>query len=242
MPTDKDFKRLVRGRMRQTGEAYTTARTNLLKKRAPSSAPPAAPAPRSAPADFARVAGMSDDVVKARTGCGWERWVRSLDRVNAHQWPHRAIAEYLRETYDTPPWWTQMVTVGYERIKGLRERGQRRSGDYEATRSRTIDAAVSRVFRAFTHRPTRTRWLPEVELVIRRATPNRSVRITWPDGSSVEALFATKGRSRSQVQIQHGKLPSREAADRMKAFWSERLDALVELLDRTPARAGVGRA
>jgi len=29
MPTDKDFKRLVRGRMAKTGEAYTTARAHL---------------------------------------------------------------------------------------------------------------------------------------------------------------------------------------------------------------------
>ena len=33
MPTDKDFKRLVRTRMRKTGEAYTTARAHLLKHR-----------------------------------------------------------------------------------------------------------------------------------------------------------------------------------------------------------------
>jgi hypothetical protein len=29
MPTDKDFKRLVRARMARTGEAYTTARAQL---------------------------------------------------------------------------------------------------------------------------------------------------------------------------------------------------------------------
>jgi hypothetical protein len=29
MPTDKDFKRLVRARMGKTGEAYTTARAHL---------------------------------------------------------------------------------------------------------------------------------------------------------------------------------------------------------------------
>ncbi len=30
MPTDKDFKRLVRGRMQKTGESYTAARATLL--------------------------------------------------------------------------------------------------------------------------------------------------------------------------------------------------------------------
>src|SRR2546422_3956023 len=32
MPTNKDFKRLVRARMQKTGEAYTAARAHLLQK------------------------------------------------------------------------------------------------------------------------------------------------------------------------------------------------------------------
>jgi hypothetical protein len=32
MPTQKDFKRLVRARMAKTGEAYTAARAQLLRK------------------------------------------------------------------------------------------------------------------------------------------------------------------------------------------------------------------
>ena len=31
MPTNKDFKRLVRSRMEKTGESYTSARAQLLK-------------------------------------------------------------------------------------------------------------------------------------------------------------------------------------------------------------------
>src|SRR5207247_2767657 len=33
MPTNKDFKRLVRARMQKTGEAYTAARAHLLQKK-----------------------------------------------------------------------------------------------------------------------------------------------------------------------------------------------------------------
>jgi len=35
MPTDKDFKRLVRGRMQKTGESYTAARAQLRKPKRP---------------------------------------------------------------------------------------------------------------------------------------------------------------------------------------------------------------
>ena len=34
------------------------------------------------------------------------------------------IAEYVHTKYKVADWWTQTVTVGYERIKGLRARGQ----------------------------------------------------------------------------------------------------------------------
>ena len=33
MPTQKDLKRLVRGRMKKTGESYTAARARLLEKK-----------------------------------------------------------------------------------------------------------------------------------------------------------------------------------------------------------------
>jgi hypothetical protein len=56
------------------------------------------------------------------------------------------------------------------------------------------------------------------------------MRVTWPDGSSVELYFASKGAGKSQVAVQHGKLPDRAAVDRMKAYWTERLGALQEIL------------
>lgn len=246
MPSNKDFKRLVRARMRKTGEAYTAARAKLLRKGAveaggeggaepadghsASSAPSVPSAPAASPAEYAKVAGMSDEAVKAKTGCTWERWVFALDHVKAHQWPHRAIAQYVHEKYQIEGWWAQTVTVGYERIRSLRERGQRRSGEYQATKSRTVPASLSKLFRAFSQPRVRSQWLPGVTVTVRKATPNRSIRITWEDGTSVEGWFTAKERSKSQVQVQHRKLLSKEAANRMKQYWTERLDVLAQML------------
>src|SRR5712691_12672918 len=129
MPTNKDFKRLVRGRMQKPGEAYTTARAHLLKQK------PAA-AVRAAAIDYAKLAGRSDAVLKEKTGCTWERWVKALDRAQAYTWSHREIATYVHEKYKIPGWWAQTVTVDYERIKGLRAIGQRRDGSFEASDAR----------------------------------------------------------------------------------------------------------
>ena len=228
MPAQKDFKRLIRRRMQKTGESYTAARARLLQTDAPKKKAPAPPP--AARVDYAARAGMSDAAIKANTGCDWKRWVDALDDAGAHAWPHRKIAEYVREKFGVPDWWTQAVTVGYERIKGLREIGQRRGGGYEATKSKTFAVGVARVFDAFAKPRTRSRWLPGVKLTVRTATPHKSVRITWHDGSSVQVWLESKAAKKCSASVQHSKLPDRDAATKMKAFWGERLEALAGML------------
>lgn len=225
MTINKDFKRLVRTRMTKTGESYTAARLQMLTRTTPRREP-AAPAAT----EYAALAGLSDAAIKAKTGCTWERWVKALDYRQAYQWPHRDIAEYVREKFKVPDWWCQTVTVGYERIKGLRAIGQRRDGSYEASKSKVIAVPVSRLYRAWHNARTRARWLPDVKPVIRTATAAKSLRLTWPDGTSVLVGFAAKGVAKSQVAIQHVRLPDRETATRMKEYWAARLGALTEVL------------
>jgi hypothetical protein len=224
MPTDKDFKRLVRGRMQKTGESYTAARAHLRKSPAP------VVRPSITPAEYAKLAGRSDAILKERTGCTWERWVKALDYAQAYTWTHREIVAYVHEKYKVPGWWAQSVTVGYERIKGLRAVGQRRDGSFEANKSRTFSVPLVRLYRAFHDARTRAQWLPGVDLTVRTATRGKSMRITWPDRTSVAVGFASRGAGKSQVAVQHEKLADRAAATRMKEYWAERLDALEQVL------------
>lgn len=221
MTANRDFKRLVRARMQKTGESYTAARVHFLAKKP--TPPPAAP-------NYAKLAGMSDAAVKAATGCNWERWVWALDRVQAHTWPHRKIADYVHTKYKVRDWWTQTVTVGYERIKGLRDIGQRRGGGYETTKSKTFAVPVARLFGAFHDVRIRRRWLDGVALTVRSAAASKRMRLAWPDDTVVAINFIAKGAAKSQVAIQHGKLPDKSAATRMKTYWTARLAALGEVL------------
>ncbi|HEX6627150.1 MAG TPA: hypothetical protein VF105_04270 [Gemmatimonadaceae bacterium] len=235
MPANKDFKRLVRARMKKTGEAYTTARAHILKKpkakratvRASSTK---AAKPSKSSIDYAALAGMSDDVIKAKTGCTWERWVRSLDYHGAEKMSHRDIAALVKKTYKAGDWWSQTVTVGYERIKGLRARGQRRDGTYEASKSRTFDVPVKTLFEAWADDATRRRWLDGATVRIRTATTPKSMRIDWTDKSIIAVGFMPKGNTKSSVAVQHTKLPDRETANQLKEYWSDRLDALGDVL------------
>jgi hypothetical protein len=229
MPKQKDLKRLVRARMKKTGESYTAARTQLTRKKTRGQAI-VPPEPEAAAADFARLAGMSDEAIRAKTGCTWARWVRALDKIGAVEMPHREIARHVHETFKIDGWWAQTVTVGYERIRGLREISQRRSGSYEATKSKTFPVPVGDLYDAFAAPKRRSRWLPGVALTVRKATANRSMRIAWPDGTNVELWFIAKG-DKSQVAVSHRKLVSRADVEARKKYWSERLAALAEIIE-----------
>jgi hypothetical protein len=201
--------------MKKTGESYTAARAELVKK---------------SKQDFAERAGMSDHVVSARTGRTWEEWVRLLDSRGARSMVHRDIAEYLYEKEGVPGWWAQTVTVGYERIRGLRDVGQRRSGEYEASKSKTLPVPVRKLFRAFTDSRTRQKWLPGVKWTVRTTVADKSIRVTWEDGTSVELYFVPKGSAKSQVAVQHRKLQNKAQVIKAKAYWGERLGELAKLL------------
>ncbi len=172
----------------------------------------------------------SDDKVAAKTGRTWQQWVQLLDTDGASVLPHRDIAELVHTKHRVAEWWSQTVTVGYERIKGLREIGQRRSGEYEAGKSRTFNVPVSALFEAWADRRTRRRWLHGVEPVVRTATAPKSMRLQWPDGTLVVVGFMAKGGAKSAVAVVHTKLRNRTASDTTKQYWADRLDALGSLL------------
>src|SRR5262245_63595522 len=224
MPRQKDLKRLVRARMSKTGEAYTAARAQVLAKQ------------KTKTRDAAALAGMSDAAIKEKTGHPWSYWVRELDSHGADEMSHSDIAKLVSGTYKVGDWWTQMLTVGYERIKGLRERGQRRDGTYEASKSRTYDVPVATLFDAWADHAARRCWLDGVEPVVRTATKPKSMRLRWPDGTLVAVGFTAKGRGKSAVALAHMQLRDRAASAKSKVYWGGRLDALAAHLGTTVNR------
>lgn len=227
MPKQKDLKRVIRTRMQKTGESYTAARVHVLNAKPATKKPET---PKAAEPDYAALAGMSDASVEKATGCNWKKWVQALDYAGAAEWSHREIADYVHTKFKTPDWWSQMVTVGYERIRGLREKGQRRGGGYEVSKSKTVAVPLSTLYKTFRNARLRERWLPGVKLTVRTATPEKTMRIRWDDDTAVDVYFTGRGDAKSQVAVQHRKLASKPDADRMKAFWGERLAAMAEVV------------
>jgi len=229
MTKGKDLKRRVRARMQKTGESYTAARAKLVAKRAPTPSD----APRHPPlrADYQKITGMSDAKVEAATGKTWPQWVEILDAAGAASWEHRAIADHLHERLGVPGWWTQMVTVSYERLRGLRDVGQRRGGGYDVNKSKTLAVPAREAWRAFADTRRRKKWLPDLALRVTTSHEAKTVRAKVDDGSRLDVYFTAKGAEKTAVAVQHRNLPDRATADRARRFWTARLDALKVALE-----------
>lgn len=218
MTRQKSFKRLVRTRMEKTGESYTTARAALL----------AAEEPKAAEAVALTV---SDEVILRRTGRGWEEWFDLLDEWGGVDRPHKEIARWLAEEHGIDGWSAQSVTVSYERARGLRAVGEHLDG-FAITASKTVAVPVDRLYEAFVDESLRERWLPDARLRERTATKPRTARFDWGDGETrVVVGFTAKDEAKSTVDLQHERLADAEEADRMKAYWRDRVAALKEVLE-----------
>ena len=178
------------------------------------------------PPDIKRTTGISDEAVRAKTGKAWADWFAILDRGGAAQVKHKEIAKLLHEKHCCAPWWSQMITVGYERARGLREKHQTATG-YSVSGSKTIGASANRLFRAWRDDVERRHWLKAAKFEIRKATPPKSLRIVWDHGESrVEVMFYARCKNKVQVSVQHLRLADRNEAAKMKGYWAKALNHL----------------
>ena len=199
MTTQRSFKRLVRARMGKTGESYTAARAMLLAAEEPDG-----------------WLATSDERIRERTGRGWEEWFDRIDEWG--ELTHREVARRIAAELGIDPlaWNAQAITMSYERTRGGRLPGQRDDG-FAVTATKTLPVPVERLFDAF---------LAQDELSERTSTRPKSARFDWGE-TRVNAVFAAKGEASSTVSVEHRRLPDPDEAERMKAFWRERLTQLV---------------
>jgi uncharacterized protein YndB with AHSA1/START domain len=175
---------------------------------------------------------MSDAAVEAKTGRNWKEWFALLDKAGARKMSHQEIVKDLSDKYDVGPWWQQMVTVTYEQARGLRDQYQK-PGGYQISVSRTVNAPLAKLYKSFANAKSRSSWLAETGLVVRTATTDKSLRVTWNDNkTSLEINFYPKGPDKSQVVVQHSKLPDAKSSAKMKSYWGKTLDRLRASLEK----------
>ena len=225
MPTQKLFKRRVRERMSRTGERYTAALRHVAKAR-----------------DRITTANQVDGLAAARelasdekltdaTGQDWAAWITILDRWGARDRSHRDIATHLATEQSVPPWWTQTVTTGYERARGMRLKHQQPDG-FTIYASKTVAVSLDVLFAAFVDDATRGRWLTDGAMRLRTSQPGKLARFDWGDGATrILVTFEAKGPMKATAHVVHERLPDWDAAETAKALWKVRVSTLKAFLE-----------
>ncbi len=217
MTVQKSFKRLVRARAEKTGESYTAARAMLLAAR---------PEPDAAGTE--PWLATSDEKIRARTGRGWEEWFDLLDEWGAPDRPRPEVSRWIAGQLGIHPlaWNAQAIVHSYERTRGLRAAGEHADG-YRVSVSKTVAVPVARLFDAVVRESERETWLPGAPLRERTSTAPRSARFDWGDGPGrVHVVLDAKGDAKSTAVVSHARIADAAEAERLKAFWRERLAVL----------------
>ena len=176
---------------------------------------------------------MSDTSVMKATGRELHEWFAVLDAHGARELPHKDIARLLTSDYDVPGWWSQNVTVEYEKHIGRRETGQSQSGEYEATATRTLPGTMDEVLDDWVERLPSVPGAAAFDGVgfvgapsVSRTEKWRYWRVSLADGSRVTVTISQKPGGpavavgpASLLAVTTSKLPTREDGARWKAFW-----------------------
>lgn len=214
MTRQEAFKRRIRERMEKTGERYGAARRVLINQTSEGRTWVAEPE-------------MSDESVRSATGRGWDEWCDILDAWPGHTQGHTAIAAYIREGHGVDGWWAQTVTVGYERITGLRLRYQQPDGTFSAGKSRTVIVDASSLREMLLDDTDRADLFPGLDTELRSRPASKVIRIAIGPGTAQIALDP-KDDGTTKVAIVHERLPASDDVEQWKGYWSEWLAAIDE--------------
>jgi hypothetical protein len=173
--------------------------------------------------------------MRRATGRTRDEWFAVLDAWGTAARPYREIQGWLMDEHDLSRWWAQKLIVEYEEARGLRTPGRRPGGMLTVGVSKTVNVPVERLFEAFVDAEARERWLPGSVMHVRTSRPARSARFDWEDGATrVSVVFTAMSDAKSQVGLEHERLPDSEAAEQTKAFWRERMADLKAVLEGEP--------
>lgn len=191
---------------------------------------------------------ISDEAVERATGRDWGGWFRVLDGWGAADQGHQATALHLAEEHGLSGWWSQMITVQYERVRGLREVGETAGSGYQVGVQRTLAPTPAAAWERIASRDGMAVWLgagaparlePGTEYALADGTTGEvrvvregsHVRLTWrpPEWeatSTLQVRAQESGSGRGTIGFHHEGLPDQESREAMRAHWRGVLDRL----------------
>lgn len=178
MTLQKKLKKTIRARSEKTGESYTAARRQVLLAREKNAETPEQPAPvtvqeppvaqpvpepPAAPSAKPPRGQVTDEASRQKTGHGLDHWFAVLDAFGGTTKGHTASAAHLHKDHGIPGWYSQGITVAYERARGLRDVNQSCTGSFQVSVSKTVPAPVAEVVDALRNPERRAAWLQDAD-------------------------------------------------------------------------------
>jgi hypothetical protein len=191
---------------------------------------------------------VSDAKSREKTGHGLDHWFAVLDRFGAIEKGHSAAARHLYDEHKVSGWYSQGITVAYERARGVRSVNQRCDGDFEVSVSKVITADTVTLIKAFTDARRRRQWTSEANPALVKALSSAVAdkastgfvvrpdglgrfRYKW-DGTTVQFYLEPKPAGKVSLVVQHTKLADAAMVDKRRAEWKQAFTALAAYLAR----------
>lgn len=215
MTRQESFKRRIRARMEKTGEKYGAARRVLIDQ-------------ASKPGrTWAAEPETSDEAVREATGRVWDEWCDIIETGPGRDSEHHEIASWLEEEHGVEGWWAQTITVGFERIAGLRLPHQQPDGTFSAGKTRTVDIDAGALRGMLFDDADRRDLFPGLDTELRSRPTSKVPRIAIGPGTAQIAIDELDD-GRVRISVTHEKLRALEDVDEWKSYWSDWLDAIEE--------------
>lgn len=172
---------------------------------------------------------ISDAAVKKATGKDWAGWVKTLDQLGAEKMTHAEIARMLSEKQLVKSgWWCQMVTVGYEKLKGRRVLGETKDTGFHIGARKTFSVPAKEMWRRLVSPLGWRLWLGPKPKTISTWKPGSHLRFKlpmkgWKKPSTLQLRVIPAGPKKTIVSFHQENLPDAAARAAMKKKWMEAL-------------------
>lgn len=197
-----------------------------------------------------RVSRISSEAIAKATGKTWREWTVALDRADAVQWEHKALIDFLADTYHMSPWWCQTIARQYERVHWQRVIGQTATVGFEMGVQRTIALVQGQLWDFLTSVRGIALWLGEpaagpliagsnyltasgITGVVRVVNPPHHLRLTWQlagwtRASTLQIRLVPGTGEKTSLRFHQEQLTSEAIRTQMRRHWQEVLATIAE--------------
>ncbi len=175
--------------------------------------------------------GISDEAVRKATGKSRKEWFAILDTAGAKKMRHPDIARFLSDNYlgkkginvaTNGGWWSQMVTVEYERARGLRKVNEYEGGFLVAIH-KTISGSMTSIEKKW-NTILKSKDVAKKKLVHVPSKTKRAMLRYKADVGGVVVSFDERGRDKGRIMVEAIQLPKKSLVEPTRTFWKKVLE------------------